>query len=417
MIYRFLIIPVIWVIVDIYVYKAVKKVTSDLSKSWRSGIRVGYWIFDVVVAGIILYFVASKKLRFIPSGGISLFIGLMVISMIPKLFVVPILLVEDIGRIITLIIRGIIRIFGFNKSLRTPLMPERRKFISQLALGIGAIPFLGLVHGMVIGKYNFKVHRVFLTFKDLPEAFHNFTITQLSDIHSGSFDNEHEVSRGIELANTQHSDILFFTGDLINSMAIEMKPWMDIFSKLYAPLGKYSILGNHDYGDYVNWESIKLKEENLERLKSIHRELGFRLLLNENIDIEKDGQKLSLIGVENWGKRGFKRYGDLNKAVRGVDDDRFKILLSHDPSHWDAEVLKHEKHIHLTLSGHTHGLQFGVEIPGFKWSPVQYMYPEWAGLYEKQNKYIYVNRGFGFIGYPGRAGIFPEVTVITLQRA
>jgi hypothetical protein len=270
---------------------------------------------------------------------------------------------------------------------------------------------------MVKGKYKYQVRRVTIAFKYLPEAFHNFTITQVSDIHSGSFDDAHEVSRGVELANSQNSDIFFFTGDLVNNIADEMKPWMDTFSKFHAPYGKFSILGNHDYGDYMQWESKEAKIKNLERLKEIHKEIGFKLLLNEIAIIEKDGQQIALIGVENWGKRGFTKYGNLNKALNGVDDNSFKILLSHDPSHWDAEVINHEKHIHLTLAGHTHGMQFGVEVPGFKWSPVQYIYPEWAGLYEKNDKYIYVNRGFGFIGYPGRVGIYPEITVIKLVKA
>lgn len=270
---------------------------------------------------------------------------------------------------------------------------------------------------MVKGKYKYQVHRVTIAFKNLPEAFNNFTITQVSDIHSGSLDDAREVLRGVELANAQNSDIFFFTGDLVNSIADEMLPWMETFAKFHAPYGKFSILGNHDYGDYVHWESKEAKIKNLDRLKEIHKEIGFKLLLNENAIIEKDCQKISLIGVENWGKRGFTKYGKLNKALNGVDNKDFKILLSHDPSHWDAEIINNEKHIQLTLSGHTHGMQFGVEVPGFKWSPVQYLYPEWAGLYEKQGKYIYVNRGFGFIGYPGRVGIYPEITVIKLVKA
>jgi Predicted phosphohydrolases len=341
----------------------------------------------------------------------------MFVSLVPKLIIAPILLIEDVFRILEALVNFFINLFSSHQTRRKPLMEERRKFVSQIALGVASIPFAGLIHGMVKGKYNYKIHRVTLSFKDLPQAFDNFTITQLSDIHSGSFDDASEVLRGIKLANSQNSDILFFTGDLVNNHAKEMDTWMDTFSKLHAPFGKFSILGNHDYGDYSRWKSKEAKVRNLERLKTIHKELGFRLLLNENLKIEKEGQSITLIGVENWGKHGFARYGNLNKALTGVDDKSVKILLSHDPSHWDAEILKHEQHIHLTLSGHTHGMQFGVEIPGFKWSPVQYFYPEWAGLYKKQNKFLYVNRGFGFIGYPGRAGIFPEITVITLQKA
>ncbi len=415
--FRILIVIAIWAIIDLYVYQAIKTVTSGLSSNWIYIIRWGYWIIDIILAIAIIYLINSRKFAIAPSHGSSLLIGLMFISFVPKLIIVPFLLVEDISRIINAAIHGIIRLFSTNTATYNPLFNERRKFISQISLIIGAIPFMSLIYGMVKGKYNFKVHKVTLAFKHLPESFHNFTITQVSDIHCGSFDDQHEVIRAVELANAQNSDILFFTGDLVNNIADEIEPWFDVFSKFHAPYGKFSILGNHDYGDYVHWNSQQEKHNNLNKLKELEGQLGFRLLLNENVKIEKEGQYISLIGVENWGKRGFAKYGDLNKSLIGVDDNSFKILLSHDPSHWDAQVLNHEKHIHLTLSGHTHGMQFGVEVPGFKWSPVEYMYPEWAGLYEKFGKYIYVNRGFGFIGYPGRVGIYPEITVIKLVKA
>jgi len=191
---------------------------------------------------------------------------------------------------------------------------------------------------------------------------------------------------------------------------------MGTFSELTAPFGKFSILGNHDYGDYRSWESETAKADNLQRLKEIHKEIGFRLMLNESLKIEKSGEHITLIGVENWGKGRFQKYGDLDKAIADVEDQDFKILMSHDPSHWDAKTLQHPKHVHLTLAGHTHGMQFGIEIPGFKWSPIKYMYPQWAGIYNEKNKYLYVNRGFGFLAYPGRVGILPEITVITLEK-
>jgi predicted MPP superfamily phosphohydrolase len=415
--FRIIIVIAIWAIIDLYVFQAIKTVTSGLSSNWIYIIRWGYWIIDIILAIAIIYLINSRKFAIAPSHGSSLLIGLMFISFVPKLIIVPFLLVEDIYRIINAAIHGIIRLFSTNTATHNPLFTERRKFISQISLLIGAIPFMSLIYGMVKGKYNFKVHKVTLAFKDLPEAFHNFTITQVSDIHCGSFDDQHEVIRAVELANAQNSDIFFLTGDLVNNIAGEIEPWVDVFSKFHAPYGKFSILGNHDYGDYVHWDSKQEKHNNLNKLKELEGKLGFRLLLNENVKIEKEGQYISLIGVENWGKRGFAKYGDLNKSLIGVDDNSFKILLSHDPSHWDAQVLNHDKHIHLTLSGHTHGMQFGVEVPGFKWSPVEYMYPEWAGLYEKFGKYIYVNRGFGFIGYPGRVGIYPEITVIKLVKA
>jgi len=275
---------------------------------------------------------------------------------------------------------------------------------------------LNVLYGIIKGKYDFTIHRITLPFKDLPEAFDGFTITQVSDIHVGSFTNHHAVLKGVEMANLQKSDILFFTGDLVNNRADEMEGWMDTFSRLQAPMGKYSILGNHDYGDYSEWPSPEAKAANMERLKQTHADLGFRLLLNENLVLKKGEQFISLVGVENWGKR-FSQYGDLHKAMENVPAENFKILLSHDPTHWEAQVLEHPSHIHLTLSGHTHGTQFGIEIPGFRWAPAQYVYHQWAGAYHQQDKWIYVNRGFGFIGFPGRVGIFPEITVITLKKA
>jgi hypothetical protein len=270
---------------------------------------------------------------------------------------------------------------------------------------------------MTGGRHRYKVHSITLKFPDLPEAFDGFTITQLSDIHAGSFTSVKGVEKGINLVNKQNSDLLLFTGDLVNNKASEMDPWKETFAKLKAPYGKYSVLGNHDYGDYARWESEEAKAANLVSLKHVHKHIGFKLLLNNSVKIQKDGQSIALIGVENWGKGGFHKYGSLTKAVADVHDDEFKILMSHDPSHWEAKTLEHEKHINLALAGHTHGMQFGIELFGFQWSPVKYMYPQWAGLYEKQGKYLYVNRGFGFLGFKGRLGIWPEITVITLKKA
>ncbi|MGZ3836512.1 MAG: metallophosphoesterase, partial [Mucilaginibacter sp.] len=255
-----------------------------------------------------------------------------------------------------------------------------------------------------------------LYFHDLPDAFDGFTITQLSDIHSGSFTSQKGVEKGVSIVNEQNSDLILFTGDLVNNLASEMDPWIPVFSQLKAPYGKFSVLGNHDYGDYVQWESKGHQSANLDRLKKVHSEIGFKLLLNEAVTIKKEDQSIALIGVENWGKGGFHKYGDLEKAAISVPDESFKILMSHDPSHWDAVTLDHDQHIHLTLSGHTHGMQFGIELFGFKWSPIKYVYRQWAGLYEEGGKYLYVNRGFGFLGLKARVGIWPEITVITLKK-
>lgn len=322
--------------------------------------------------------------------------ALTLLTFVPKVFGLPVLLLEDISRLF--------RHF-----------PPRSVWVSQLDVIIAAIPFFSLIYGITGGRHRYKVHRVTLKFKDLPEAFDGFTLTQLSDIHSGSFTSKRGVEKGVTLVNKQKSDVILFTGDLVNNLASEMDPWISSFAKLTAPFGKYSVLGNHDYGDYKKWDSKADKVANLNRLKEVHKEIGFKLLLDEAVSIKKDGQSIELIGVENWGSR-FHQYGDLTKATENVSNDKFKILMSHDPSHWEAKTLEHAKHINLALAGHTHGMQFGIELFGFQWSPVKYVYPQWAGLYQKNGKYLYVNRGFGFIGFKGRLGIWPEITVITLKK-
>jgi predicted MPP superfamily phosphohydrolase len=296
----------------------------------------------------------------------------------------------------------------------TEFFPKRRKIISQIALGLAAIPFTSLLYGMYRGKYNYKVLSYKLKYEDLPKAFEGFKIAQISDIHSGSFDNLKKVSYGVNLINEQQADMVLFTGDLVNNKAKEVLPWLETFKKINAPFGVYSILGNHDYGDYAAWDTPEAKKENLKELFNAQKEMGWDLLLNESRFIEKEGERIALVGVENWGS-GFKKAGDLNKALKEVSSNDFKILMTHDPSHWEAEVLPHPYKVHLTLSGHTHGMQFGIEIPGwFKWSPVKWRYKQWAGIYEQAKQRLNVNRGFGYLAYPGRVGMWPEVTVITL---
>ena len=271
------------------------------------------------------------------------------------------------------------------------------------------------VYGMLRGKYAYRVIRHTLEYEDLPAAFDGFTITQISDVHAGSFHNRKAVKKGIDLIHKQQSDLFVFTGDLVNNKASEIVPWMDLFSTIKAPFGQFSVLGNHDYGDYVKWESEANKRANLEQLKSLHGQMGYRLLLDEHVKLEKDGQSIILAGVENWGL-GFGQRGDLRKALAGVNPAAFKVLLSHDPTHWESEVKQLASKVHLTLAGHTHGMQFGLEAFGVKWSPVKYRYAHWAGIKEDQGRYLNINRGFGFIGFSGRVGIWPEITVITLKR-
>ncbi len=328
-----------------------------------------------------------------------------------KLVTVLFLFSEDIFRFFVAVYN---KFLGETKTFR---VPGRRKFLSTIALGIAAIPFGALLYGMFKGKYNFKVLQYNLEFEDLPDSFDDYQITQISDVHSGSFDNREKIEYAINLINEQKSDVLLFTGDMVNNKAEEMYPWKDLFATLEAKDGKFSVLGNHDYGDYVNWDSKEAKEANLKDLKNIQKEMGFDLLLNDSRYLTKGEDKIALVGVENWGKGGFKKAGDLDKAASKIKKEDFKILMSHDPSHWEQKVISNPYHYHLTLSGHTHGMQFGIEIPGWiKWSPVKWRYTYWAGIYKEMGQFINVNRGFGFLGYPGRVGIWPEITVITLKK-
>jgi predicted MPP superfamily phosphohydrolase len=339
-------------------------------------------------------------------------IGLLLLVLVPKLLMTFIMVLEDVVRLLV----GTKNYFA-NYDDEASFLPERRRFVSQVALGIAAVPFLSLIYGMTLGKYNFKVLKQTLFFPDLPDAFDGFKITQISDVHSGSFDNPEKISYAIDLVNAQNSDMILFTGDIVNTHAKEMHPWLETFNKIQKhEYGKFSVLGNHDYGEYVDWPTNEEKEKNFENIKGLYGQIGFNLLLNENVKVRKGDDEIAIVGVENWGVK-FKKAGDLNKASENLTKDDFKILMSHDPSHWEVEVKDHPKNFHLTLSGHTHGFQFGIEIPGIiKWSPVEYVYKQWAGLYENLGRYIYVNRGFGFHAYPGRVGIMPEITVIELKK-
>lgn len=407
----------ILLLIDWYVFTGVRTLTSSLETRTR---KIVHWIYWGISISLFLWLgIISLLVRFegFDPRSFSFFFGFWALLFVPKLLFGFFLLGEDIYRLL----RSLFAL-GHNAIIKNdpmPLSTSRRKFISVIAAATAAIPFIGIIHGMAVGKFKYRVLRETLFFSDLPEAFDGFTITQLSDIHVGSFDpigDRAEVLRAIAMANDQKSDLLVFSGDLVNNRASEMEPWLEDFKKLHAPFGKYSILGNHDYGDYVEWDSKAAKETNMQKLFSTHGKLGFCLLRNENAVIEKGGQKISLIGVENWGSGGFKKKGDLNNALKNVPLDAFKILLSHDPSHFDEIVSQHPTHIHLTLSGHTHGGQFGVEIPGIKWSPVQMRYPHWAGIYTVNGRNIYVNRGFGFLALPARVGIWPEITVLTLKK-
>lgn len=293
--------------------------------------------------------------------------------------------------------------------------PERPLTGVYLGVLLSMLIIIAFIYGILRGKYAYRVIKHTLYFEDLPAAFDGFKLVQISDVHAGSLKNPKAVQKGIDLINKQHADLFVFTGDLVNNKAEEIKPYIQHFSKVKAPFGQFSVLGNHDYGDYIKWESDFIKQQNLQQLKNYHAEIGFRLLLDEHVTLEKDGQKLTLVGIENWGL-GFGERGDLNKALQGTTPEEFKILLSHDPSHWEAQVKNHSSKIQLTLAGHTHGMQFGFEAFGLKWSPVQFRYKHWAGIKQENLRFLNVNRGFGFIGFSGRVGIWPEITLIELKK-
>jgi len=409
MIIRFLIFFLILLIIDFYAYQAIKTVV-------KNGIVTSiYLVTSISILGYLAYSIYNYDRSVGPSSESLRAAGFFLLFYVPKLVLIVIMFGEDIVR---LIVGGYNFIANtFFEGSATQYMPDRRKFVSQVALGLAAIPFTSLVYGMFKGKYNFKVITHTLFFDDLPDAFDGFSLTQISDIHSGSFDDPEKIEYAVDLINEQKTDLIVFTGDIVNTKAEEMDPWIDTFKRIRTPeFGKYSVLGNHDYGEYVSWPSEEAKLNNFNAIKDIHNKIDFNLLLNESAFIEKNGERLALVGVENWG-HNFKKAGDLHKASEKISAEDFKILLSHDPSHWEKEVKTHKDHYHLTLSGHTHGFQFGIEIPGiFKWSPVQYVYKQWAGVYEELGQYINVNRGFGFHAYPGRVGIWPEITVIKLKK-
>ncbi len=324
------------------------------------------------------------------------------------LVMVTVLLLTDIVRLVVAVAKFFIDQQGF-------VLMSRPTFTGYAALLLGFLLVLAFLYGILKGKYAYRLIKHQLFFKDLPPAFDGFRIVQISDIHAGSLNNSNAIQKGIDLITKQNADLFVFTGDLVNNKAEEIVPFMEHFSQIKAPYGQFSILGNHDYGDYIAWPNEASKLANLEQLKKYHAQIGFRLLLDEYICLQKDQQRLYLLGVENWGL-GFGQRGNLNRALADLAPNDFKILLSHDPTHWEAEVKNHPSNIALTLSGHTHGMQFGIELFGWKWSPVQFRYKHWAGIKEENGRIININRGFGFLGFSGRVGIWPEVSLIELRR-
>ena len=395
--------------IEIYTYKALKSRWSHYTKRWRITLKYGHLTLMILsIIGIAAMFLIGRNF---PSWLLNFFFGLVIINLISKFLFTLILLVDDIIRLGKWIK---LKTTNNNSNSEEKEGISRLDFMVKSGAIVAAVPVASLTTGMFVGPYKYTLHQPKVNLPNLPAAFEGLKIVQISDIHSGSFYNKKAVNKGIDLLLAQKPDIIFFTGDLVNDSATEMDNYMDVFSRLSAPLGVYSILGNHDYGDYRQWKNDEDKAANLDRLKAIHGELGWRLLLDEHVYIEKDGEKIGLIGVQNWGA-GFHQVGDLAKAAKDCDAP-VKLLLSHDPTHWDEQVRKGYKDVDITFSGHTHGFQMGIETGGFKWSPSSLRYDKWAGLYKEQNQYLYVNRGYGFLGYPGRIGIWPEITVMTLHK-
>lgn len=406
------IIAAIMLLLDFYVFQALKTVAQNASEKTRLVIFIGYWLISGATLVLLLCFPYIQGLqtsKLFRNYIFAILIGLF----LAKLVGAAIFLVDDLRRGAFMFARMVYPSAGASIIGEGNGIP-RSVFLSWLGLGIGGTLFGTLIVGFS-NKYNYQVKRITLKYSNLPLAFRGMKLVHISDIHSGSFQDKAAVNHGVDMILKENADLILFTGDLVNDRADEMKDYMDVFGRLKAPLGVFSTLGNHDYGDYVAWPTAADKTENLNNLKQVHQHLGWRLLMNEHVVLERGTEKIALLGIENWGAKGrFPKYGKMHEAFPGTENIPFKILLSHDPSHWDAEVKTKYPSIDLMLAGHTHGMQFGIENPYFKWSPVQWMYRQWAGLYEDGQQKLYVNRGYGFIGYPGRVGVMPEITVIEL---
>lgn len=407
------ILLVLMVLLDIYVFQVLKYISQNAGPRTKMILYSVYWavsISAILFLIILPYLNFNQQPKILRNTIFAIIAGLFFAKIIASVF----FLIDDIRRGIQWAAGKLFFSDTEGETMQEGSKISRSVFLSWVGMLAGGGLFGSLMYGFG-NKYKYHINRQRLAFENLPSSFKGLKIVHISDIHSGSFTDKQAVLHGVEKILNEKPDVILFTGDLVNDVADEMKHYMDIFNRLKAPMGVFSTLGNHDYGDYVHWDSPEEKKANLERLKNVHGELGWRLLMNELVELQKGDEKIALMGIENWGaKARFPKYGDMKKAYEGADTYPFKILMSHDPSHWDAQVRTEYPAIDLTLSGHTHGMQFGVEIPGFKWSPVQYIYKQWAGLYEEGRQKLYVNRGYGFIGYPGRVGILPEITVLEL---
>ncbi|HNR75270.1 MAG TPA: metallophosphoesterase [Cyclobacteriaceae bacterium] len=406
----FFIVFVLLLVVDFYFYQAVLTVSKTWAPGWRIAARFGFWIPTLFSVGALIWWQLADPYTL--SANVRNWIVTAIFTIyFSKLIGIVFLLIDDMQRLV----RWVSQMFQ-RKSEALPGEPiTRSQFLARAAVMASAVPLGAMVYGIVSGAHDYRVRRVTVKLPNLPKAFDGLRIAQLSDIHTGSFFNKVAVKGGVEMVLNEKPDLIFFTGDLVNNESSEVKEYIQVFDKLRAPLGVYSVTGNHDYGDYKSWATKEAKQQNFKDLIEAHRLLGFDLLMNENRIIEQSGEKLAIIGIENWGAGRFSKYGKLEQAHAGTDAATVKLLLSHDPSHWDAEVRPDYKDIDIAFAGHTHGFQFGVEWGDFKWSPSQYAYKQWAGLYTEGKQHLYVNRGFGYLGYPGRVGMPPEITLMELK--
>ncbi len=405
---RFLILLLLLLAIDGYAFVAIRQITQSWPDTAKYILYTVYWLTPFLA----LLFLATSLDAEIAEWNKNVYIYLrtfLFIAYVSKLLILPVLLIDDVRRLAGMVYQQF-------SSSPEGLNVGRSRFVSQAGIFLGAIPFLTLFYGLIRNPYRYKVFREKIKLPNLPKSLRGLRIVQISDIHSGSFTYKEPVRNAIQMINDLQPDLVFFTGDMVNNRADEMDRYIDVFDKIEARYGVYSVLGNHDYGDYEQWENAEAKRQNFEKLKNTHHVMGWNLLNNEHRLLNINDQSVAVIGVENYSAHPrFPKHGDLSKAYRGSEEAPLKLLLSHDPSHWEAQVTKEFNDINLTFSGHTHGFQFGIEIPGWiKWSPAQYLYREWAGLYQRGSQFLYVNRGLGFLGYPGRVGILPEITCVDL---
>ena len=402
------VVVLVYFLIEYYVFQVVQLLTVKSTPLITRWVWSSYWLWVVLmITGFALYTQLDAKMY----AGLRVFISaLFFINLIGKLFASLVLLGDDVRRLVSYLSQFVI-------SNEDPQIAGRTAFIGKAALLTGVLPMMGLSFGILSGAHDYRVRRRDVYSPHLPKAFDGIRLVQISDIHTGSFFNKTAVMGGVDLINQERGDMILFTGDFVNNQSDEAKPYLDLFAKVKAPLGVHAVMGNHDYGDYHRWGSMTEKQQNIKDLHQMHRYMGWNIMLNENKIITADGESIALLGLENWGAGRFSKYGDMSKTYEGTQEIPYKILMSHDPSHWDAQVLSEYPDIDLMLAGHTHGMQFGVEIGDFRWSPSQYVYKQWADLYQKGTQSLYVNRGFGFLGYPGRIGILPEITVLTLKRS